>query len=334
MKNWALPATVIIFAQYVFAVLVQSTLRYHYERTALIYLDIGLQVAAVGLLIFIITKLITCLREHEIQPAKRLIRELPKSSSFVFGTLLVTMQMAVLTWTKIMLPMAVPFWAGPYLARFDQILFLGSQPWRVAESIFGWAGRVIDLAYITWLPIKFATLAFLFLMPESSRKSRLLLTYFLIVGFTAIGQYLLSSAGPIFFARLGFGDRYSQLPIEPWVAATSAYLWNQYQTMGSDVGAGISAMPSLHVAISLWIALVIREYFPRFAAIGFFYFATIVVGSVMLGWHFFADDLAATAIAMLSWSIAGRRWHLAASPRLFHTRVVADVASRLRTVGN
>jgi hypothetical protein len=228
----------------------------------------------------------------------------------VLGTVLVAVQMGVLTWTKIMLPLASPFWADPVLANFDHALFR-VDPWRIAEVLFGWGAPLVDAAYVTWLPIKFLTLATLLASRESCNKAQALLSYFLIMAFTAIGQYLLSSGGPVFFERLGFGDRFAALPIEPWVKLTSSYLWHDYARAGGDIGTGISAMPSLHVAIALWVALVIRARAPRWKFLGFLYFALILVGSVLLGWHYAADGIAATAIALLSWRLAARPLQLA-----------------------
>jgi hypothetical protein len=303
MQRWAVPAAIIVAVQYAFALLIEARVGYHYERTLLVYLDIGLRTATAGVMAYTLARFFGYAREKELRPTRRLLLDLPRCSSFVLGTALVTMQMAVLTWTKIMLPIAEPFWAGHLLAGFDHALF-GTDPWRIAASLFGWAEPLIDVAYISWLPIKFIILAMLLAAPESDRKTRLVVSYFLIVGFTAIGQYLLSSAGPLFYDRLSYSNRFAGLPLEPWVKATSDYLWLHYQHRGTDVGAGISAMPSLHVAIALWFALAVRAYAPRFSFVGFTYYALIFVGSVLLGWHFFADGMAATVLTLLAWRIA------------------------------
>jgi hypothetical protein len=48
----------------------------------------------------------------------------------------------------------------------------------------------------------------------------------------------------------------------------------------------------------------VRAYAPRFSFVGFTYYALIFVGSVLLGWHFFADGMAATVLTLLAWRIA------------------------------
>lgn len=318
MKSWAIPAAIIVAVEYLFAFAIGMKVGFRYQIPVDAYAVIGIGIAGLGLFAFVIWKALSYARQGEPQPARRLVAELPRCMPFVIGTLLVAIEMGALTWTKIMLPIADPFWADPLLARFGQVLFFGIQPWKIAYALFGWAAPLIDAAYVTWVPVKFLTLAVLLALPESPRKTRALVAYFLIMACTAIGQYLLPSAGPIFYARLGFGDRFAGLPVEPWVKVTTSYLWDGYRRAGGEIGAGISAMPSLHVAIALWVALVMRSYTPRLAILGFVYFALILIGSVLLGWHYAADGIAAIAITLVAWRLAqGKLSFSIARPRAF-----------------
>ena len=63
-------------------------------------------------------------------------------------------------------------------------------------------------------------------------------------------------------------------------------------------------MPSLHVAIALWVALVVRAYIPRAAFLGFAYFALILIGSVLLGWHYSVDGIVSVIIVLVAWRTA------------------------------
>jgi hypothetical protein len=305
MKSWAIPALILVSVEYLFAFLIGARVGFHYRIPFEAYAIAGATSALLGIGAFVVFKFVSYARQGERAPARRLVRELPRCSGFVLGTVLVAVQMGVLTWTKIMLPLAAPFWADPLLASADHFVFR-TDAWRVAEAVFGWAAPMVDAAYVTWIPIKFITLAVVLSLPESRKKTQAILAYFLIMACTALGQYLLSSGGPVFFARLGFGDRFAALPIEPWVKVTSSYLWNDYLRAGGDIGGGISAMPSLHVAIALWVALVVRAYAPRLAPRGDLYFALILIGSVLLGWHYAMDGIAATAITLFSWRGAAR----------------------------
>jgi len=303
MKSWAVPAAIIVAVEYVFAFVIGAKVGFQYRIPFEAYAITGASIAGGGAALFIVFRLISYGVQGEQQPTRRLLADLPRCLSFIVGSLLVAIQIGVLTWTKVMLPIADPFWADPVLANLDHFIFR-AEPWRIAEALFGWASPLIDRAYVSWAPIKFAILIVLMALPESRIKTRAVIAYFAIMASAALGQYLLSSGGPVFYARLGFGDRFTALPIEPWVATATGYLWHDYLRAGGDVGGGISAMPSLHVAIALWVALVLRSYVPRLAFLGFVYFALILIGSVLLGWHYAVDGLAATAIAIVAWRIA------------------------------
>lgn len=78
---------------------------------------------------------------------------------------------------------------------------------------------------------------------------------------------------------------------------------------GSDnFGAGISAMPSLHVAIAFLTVQVAfsrsKRWSLRFAALA--YFLVILVGSVHLGWHYLLDGLVSIAAMVPLWIRAGK----------------------------
>lgn len=305
IRSWAIPAAILVAIEYAFALIIGARIGFRYNIPFGDYAIIGGGIGCAGVTLFALAKFACYAIEREERPVARLIVDFPRCYAFVIGTFLISIEMAVLMWTKIMLPIATPFWAGPVIAEIDHFLFR-EDPWRLALALFGRLTPAIDCAYMMWILVKFTTLAVLLALPESRRKTQALIAYFLIMAFTAIGQYLLSCGGPVFFGRLGFGDRFAQLPIEPWVKVTTSYLWEDYLRGGGNIGGGISAMPSLHVAIALWFALVVRAYAPRWAYLGFLYYAMILVGSVLLGWHFACDGIVATAITLSAWGLAGR----------------------------
>jgi hypothetical protein len=183
----------------------------------------------------------------------------------------------------------------------------------LAQRAFGFAAPFIDRAYITWAPMMFVALFVLVCLPESSKKSRALLSYFFVLFAGAIGQYALPSAGPLF---------HQPVPLEPWVAEAKTYLWADYLRGGGRIGTGISAMPSIHVAIALWIAFVVRSYLPRTQAVMFGWFGLILVGSVLLGWHYAVDAIAACLITLVAWNLAGAFTKQATSAPILRTKSV------------
>jgi len=320
MKSWAVPAAIIVAVEYLVALLIGASVGFHYRIPFDAYAIAGATVGSIGVVLFILFKLATYAAQKEERPSRRLLSELPMALPFLVGVVLFSTDFGALTWMKIMLPIATPFWADPLLANLDHAIF-GTDPWRITHALFGWAAPMIDRAYVTWAPIQLATVIVLLAMPESRTKTKALIAYFLTLACATLGQYALSSAGPVFYAQLGFGDRFAALPVESWVAKTSAYLWSDYLRAGGDIGTGISAMPSLHVAIALWIALVVRAYLPRLAFVGFIYFALILIGSVLLGWHYAVDGLVAIAIVALAWRIAPT---LAFVPKALERLIVAE----------
>lgn len=303
MRGWAIPAAMIVAVEYVAALLIGQSVGFRYSIPADAFLIIGLTIGGVGVIVGICAKMVRYVRQNEPNPSRRLVSELPDFAPFVVGTTLVALQIAVLNWTKVMLPMAAGFWADEPLANFDQMLFT-VDPWIISHELFGWASAALDRGYATWAPLKFATLLVVLALPESKQKTQALPSYFLIMFTGAIGQYAMPSAGPLFYDRIGLGARFASIPLEPWVVAASDYLWVDHLKAGGNVGGGISAMPSMHVAIAVWIALVVRAYVPRVQVLGWLYASMVLIGSVHLGWHYAADGIVSVVIALSAWALA------------------------------
>jgi hypothetical protein len=282
--------------EYVAALLIGWHVGFHYTIPFASYMIAGASVISLGFFAFIAAKLIKA-RSGDVP------LNLPAFVMFATAVALISLHWAAITWLKVMLPLAVGFWADPAIASADHALF-GADLWRVSYPIFGWAAPAVDRVYVAWAPVKFAVLLYVVLVRQSDLKTRALISYFLIGIACSFLQYALPSAGPVFFSAMGNGPRFDSIPVEPWVQAARAYLWSDYLKAGGDVGAGISAMPSVHVAAALWVALVVRSYFPRLQLAGFAFFFTILLGSVMLGWHYALDGLAAVTIALFAWKFA------------------------------
>lgn len=118
-----------------------------------------------------------------------------------------------------------------------------------------------------------------------------LLTWF-VGGILAL---LLSSSGPCFVELLYGDDTYAPL---------MALLRNVDAASGV-VTSGISAMPSLHVAVAVIIACVTRQRGGVCRKIGLVYAVTIYIGSIQLGWHYATDGIIGGGIALLFWKASG-----------------------------
>lgn len=241
--------------------------------------------------------------------ARRLLVAYRGTIVFQFGlVLLVGTAMMVFTWIKSLLNLHVAFWADPLLARVDNVLFLGRDPWRFV----GWLAfpQVGHLYHRAWFFLMIATLLVSAAARPSPNKSAVMFSYFalwLLVG--PLIHIALPAAGPIFFERMGYGSRFSGLSPDAETVEVARTLWAVYTSHGLIVGSGISAMPSLHIASTTWMAIAAWKLAPRLAvpltAFAFLIFAL----SIGLGWHYATDGIvgSASAVACFKIALAGYR---------------------------
>ncbi len=296
----------IIAAQFVAALLIEAFSGFRYSPPWLFYLFgatgmIALSLA--GLTFFWLSQL----ERAKVMNKREIVLARLKSSDLPFIYWAVAAQFCLLGWLKAAMPFSVGFQADQILADADAWIF-GTDPWRLVQWL---PPTLIDTAYVTWAQSTLFMMAILPLFPKSPKRDRAMISFFLVVSASAILQYALPSAGPIFYERLGFGDRFADLPSRPWATVTADYLWANYLDSGSRVGAGISAFPSLHVAGAAWVASVVSSYSRKLAPVAWAYFLLMLMGSVFLGWHYALDGIAGLAIALLmyrlvSWSPRGQ----------------------------
>lgn len=305
IERWIVVAAWIVAAQYICALLLGLYVGFAYPFPR------SYAPAALGISIFLLcglalAKVVQFIIEREPLPTQRLKRELWRPD-IPIGVALVAAQMAVLGCAKVTLPYATSFWTDPPLAQLDAMLFFGVDPWRISHALFGGASHLIDRAYITWAPINLSLTALLLILPQSEKRAQALLSYFVIMAGSIALMYAIPAAGPIFYADLGYGDRFADLPLHPWVESTRHYLWTGYLNPDDRIGSGISAMPSVHVAVACWMALVCRLYLPKAQMLGWAFLAVILVGSVHLGWHYAVDGLAGIGITAAAWWLCRSR---------------------------
>jgi hypothetical protein len=221
---------------------------------------------------------------------------------------------------KTAIPGLMPYYADPWLANIDFMIF-GVDPWRLTHAVIGPAGTVvIDRIYAIWFLIMMLYIGWFCFTRNQRLQLRGLLSYLLVsVLLATVCAPLLSSVGPCFFENFYHNARYA-----PMVAELRAIHENDtllavkamnflLDSVGKErFGAGISAMPSIHVAIAFLCFLVAWEYGRHWWAklLGFLFFAIILVGSVHLGWHYAVDGIMSIAVTGLVWWGTGRfvRW--------------------------
>lgn len=216
------------------------------------------------------------------------------------GVMLAGVDMLFFMWIKPELNAVAPFWADRLYADIDRAIF-GRDPWLFFQGI--------DLTFhagaysFFWAVAIMGTIVWLFAQPPSMKRSAVLLNYFALWSiFGTIGQYLGSAAGPIFYQKIGLGDRFAELSanIPPVTNAVSGYLWNLHINHIPAIGAGISAMPSLHIATAVWVYLAFHVHGSKFRLPAAIFALYMFALSVALGWHYAVDGVAGAAGAVLS----------------------------------
>jgi hypothetical protein len=210
----------------------------------------------------------------------------------------------------------------PLFAEADRALFMGVDPWKVTHWLLPSpaATKVLDIAYLFWF---FPMMLFVLLsgLMKQAMRARYLLAFTLmwIVPGTLVA-YLLPGSGPCYFDLFHASGEF--LPLKQRLEMQSAslvasglgellalggqnMLFEAHQAQQVLFVGGISAMPSLHVALAVLFACF---GFACRRALGWALtlFAVIIwIGSVHLGWHYAIDGLAGALLAMIIWAISG-----------------------------
>ena len=218
------------------------------------------------------------------------------------------------------IPHVVSFsWDQPFMA-LDKTLHGGVLPhdWLLPLLGLPEALLAINILYNMWfVVILFCFFWFGYAKQDSFLRQRYLIAYLSLwfIGTCVLGT-VFSSAGPSFYGFVVPGaDPYAGLmamlksanEIYPiWAVPTQETLWQSHLAGHGDVE-GVSAMPSLHVATSVLFILLARDWGQRwFLWFSIPFAVTVLVGSVMLGWHYAVDGYAGAVIAVFCWWFAGK----------------------------
>ena len=216
----------------------------------------------------------------------------------------------------------VPFWADPYLLRLERFLHGGLPqsylaPWLAHDGFIITADRL----YFLWHYILLATVFWVAMQSDPAYRLRALLAF--VATWVLLGNVLaclLDSAGPwAYGAVTGLPSPYTGLLARLREANTTApvfalvteeRLWSLYRAGRIGLGAGISAMPSLHVAMPVLGAFIAYPRSKVMAGLLGTYALIIMVSSVALAWHYAIDGYLSLLLVPLIWAGAGRivRW--------------------------
>lgn len=241
----------------------------------------------------------------------------------VAGTLL--MLVLLLAFEAMYISVKTTFSAGDFpfdtlVADIDQALHFGRAPDEWLSFLrFGWLLRAVEINYdAIWFPFWLYTLYWFCVTPRAEAlRLRFVLTFTL--AWALVGNVVASTtvtAGPAFYGlATGDYDRFAEIAgflqsTHNTTAMTQSYLWAMHEAGTGGLGSGISAFPSMHVAVTTVCALFLSEYDKRLRLPAWGYLAIICLSSVYLGWHYAVDGYAAILMTV------GIYWALRAAPQL------------------
>ncbi|MDV7142884.1 phosphatase PAP2 family protein [Tropicimonas sp. TH_r6] len=233
---------------------------------------------------------------------------------------------------KTTLPSIIPFWADPPLAVLDRWLHLGADPWVWTHDVMarrsaGWlTPDLFAQVYVKlWLIVALSFPALLYLT-DADRKRRHHFIGLYALSWVILGNVIalvFMSGGPIYYERLTGADDFADLMVALDSSGVSGsltgslheYLWMTYDRGLLGVGSGISAFPSVHVAIATLVALYTWERQRALGLLATAYLAIILFLSVYLAWHYAVDGYA-SILTILGVHLAFRRRYGAGAPCL------------------
>lgn len=258
--------------------------------------------------------------EHPIGPLLRYLRH-----SFVPRPLLSTVPilapllifMPTFSAMKSSIPLFQPYsWDASFI-QLDRLLH-GTDPWRILQPIIGvpFVTSAISVAYHVWLLLIYIGCCYFAIWePDGSLRRRFFVTFFGI--WTICGVLLafcFASVGPCFvgpmlgnpdFAPLMQYLHYANGHYPVMVLDVQQDLLDWHLKHDHGLGRGISAMPSMHVALAFLFFLAMRHKSRLAGWIFGLFFAVILIGSVHLAYHYAVDGYLAIIVTAAIWKLAG-----------------------------
>ncbi|MDQ3137247.1 MAG: phosphatase PAP2 family protein [Gemmatimonadota bacterium] len=217
------------------------------------------------------------------------------------------------------IPTLHPFaWDGR-LSDWDVRLHFGQAPWAWLHPMLGHptATRVLDALYWMWVPTVMLVVLWLAWNDRAALRAQFLLTFalaWIVLG--TLMAAMMSSGGPCYFARItGAPGPYAGLMAylntvhthSPLGAvAGQEWLWGIYTAHESRLYAGISAMPSMHVAMPVLYTLMAARLDRRLGFACGAFACLILVAAVHLGWHYAIDGYVSALALWGLWAASGR----------------------------
>jgi hypothetical protein len=241
------------------------------------------------------------------------------------GILLFPVFTSAYTSVKSGLPLLHNYDLDPLFARWDSILH-GGHAWELIHPVVGFpvVTFALNFAYNFWFFVAWIIFALVTVMTGDRRlREQYLLAFcacWILLG--SVAAISLSSVGPCYYGLFYATDPYAPLmsylrsvneTYTIWALNAQDMLWERHVANNAGLGSGISAMPSMHVAIATLNAIFLSRRSRALGLMGWIYLVLIQVGSVHLGWHYAIDGYVSIVGVLFIWWAAG--WWVASRDR-------------------
>jgi len=193
----------------------------------------------------------------------------------------------------------------------------GTDPWRLLQPVVGWpiVTSALSVAYHTWvLLIYFGGVYFCFLVKDRELRARYFIGFFGI--WTIIGVVMattFASVGPCFLGPLLRDFRFEEqmaylysanehFPVMVLPVQDQLLTWHLEGSHG--LARGITAMPSMHVALATLFFLAVRRLSRIAGYCALAFVLVIMTASVHLAYHYAVDGYVSIGVTLLVWALA------------------------------
>lgn len=265
----------------------------------------------------------TLLRHRPASPTAHLLSRYtsPEARAFAAGGALMFALCVVLMPYFSKMKAAIPLfnsytWDEAFIA-WDRALFFGYDAWEVLQPVLGYPVVTATLAFLyqAWFLLLYpGVLWFAYGQMDETVRRRFFLSY--VLSWTVVGGAMatwLASVGPCFIGPL-LGDRTfdaqmaylnaanEQVPV--MTLKVQGMLLDWFHADANGLGSGITAMPSMHVAIAFLFWLATRHAAPRAARWFGLFFAVTWISSVHLAYHYAVDGLVSVIAVAAIWRLS------------------------------
>jgi membrane-associated phospholipid phosphatase len=217
------------------------------------------------------------------------------------------------------------FWAGPIIMRAEHMMLFGHHAWQLTHGLLPpEATYWLDKFYSGWIALMAGSMLICsYLSGDPAHRCRFMLSFvaaWIISGTTL--AYIFPAAGPVYLAdfhggpdifaplkaKLAADDMLAKAQHGEGIYALQAqsYLLHGIKSNALFAVGGISAMPSMHNAMSSLMACAGFGVNRVLGWIMLLFAVIIFVGSVHLGWHYALDGIVGAAVSCAIWYSSGR----------------------------